>query len=116
MNIDPRGVFDSDGDIAVFGTQVNPHVCIAMELTKSYLHSLNRRAVMDMMLSSTLLPVAGVLVQSHLQEIHGLLLLNGMFEFDIEHFGHANFGKIYRSELTMVTGLLLQKDLPICEL
>jgi hypothetical protein len=40
---------------------------------------------MDMMPSSILLPAAGVLVRSHLQEIHGLLLLNGMFGPDIAY-------------------------------
>lgn len=43
---------------------------------------------MDMMVSSILLPVAGVSVLSRLQAIHGWLLHNGVFKPDIglDHF------------------------------
>lgn len=40
---------------------------------------------MGMILSSTLLRVAGVLAQWHLRETHGSLRPNGMFESDLAH-------------------------------
>ena len=67
---------------------------------------------MDMTPSSILLPVAGVLVLSHLQAIHGLLLHNGMFEPDIDHLARLIGETGLCSELTPFAGSLRQKDLP----
>ena len=63
--------------------------------------------------SSILPPVAGVLVLSHLQEIHGLLSHNGMFEPDIHHSAPLIGETGLCSELTPFAGSLRQKDLLI---
>lgn len=68
---------------------------------------------MDMTPSNILLPVIGVLVLSHLQATHGLLLRNGMFEPNIDDLAHSIRETDLCFELTPFAGSLRQRDLPI---
>lgn len=77
VNVDSRGIFDSDGDMFFVGTQVSRR----RNMTIRIMHQadpLSRRGEMDMTPSNALRPSRGVMERLVSQETRILLRHNGM--------------------------------------